>query len=115
MKFLKWFLYRVLIVAAIIVGFHMEVEGVQNVLLVYVWFISLGSFTLLFDEVFVSVRDSLRNSAVPLSFDNAFNLCIGICLAFYGAPVTAIFWILAAIVWNYYSKKANGLMSEDHQ
>jgi hypothetical protein len=96
MKKIKWVAINGLFAAGIYFGFYEGIEGAKNVTMLIAWATIVMSFSYLTDAVKESFKKSERS--MPASVNVIYDLAVACAFAWFGAWVTAAFWLLHLVM-----------------
>lgn len=90
-------------------GFFENVEGARNIAMLLAWAMIAMSFFLLSDTVINELKKKGR--AMPASVNVAFDVTIALVFAWFGAWVTAVFWLVHLVIqeaaWKQVKKRTH--------
>jgi len=113
MKLAKWTLINGLFVICLYFGYVEGVEGARNVALFYAWFVILTWFFVALvnaDEMVLRLKEDGRSA--PRFIFIALHLLITACFAWFGAWITAIFYILHVVIGETLWSKSQEIKEE---
>jgi len=109
-RFIRTFSLYSLILFLTIYGFIYEIEGDQNIIIFWAWFIAAMSTVALNDEV---VRGIAENPlSLPEWLESAFNVSIIGILVWNGSFFTATAWTIGFIVFGIARYRADKLLKD---
>lgn len=100
MRHLKWAITNGIFAGSLFLWFYRGIEGFQNVAMFMAWFAIVGSWAALIamSKKDPKMKESVKNSSAGRAYGLIFDAIVTLTLAYYGATVTAVFYLLHMLI-----------------